>query len=105
MRVAGLILGLAVLMGQAPAWAAGRISPPPLRLAPPVPPPLPAPAPIVTLPRSDLAAQCRQDCAQAYYFCLSSEAPEACPGTWSQCRAGCAETGRSRAGSAEPPRP
>lgn len=33
--------------------------------------------------------RCRLSCASSYYFCLSSDAPDECPSSWSQCRAAC----------------
>lgn len=33
--------------------------------------------------------RCRLSCASAYYFCLSSDSPDECPGAWAQCRAAC----------------
>ena len=35
------------------------------------------------------AGQCRLTCAQAYYFCLSSDVGDDCAPTWGQCRAAC----------------
>jgi hypothetical protein len=67
--------------------ARGSMTPAP---ALPVAPPLPALlAPLATAPASD-PSQCRAACAQSYYFCLSTEVPENCPGDWGQCRAACA---------------
>jgi hypothetical protein len=35
-------------------------------------------------------SQCRLSCAQSYYFCLASDSPEHCPGSFSQCANTCA---------------
>lgn len=55
-------------------------------LAAPTPAPIapaPAPAPVQN------GGQCRLACAQAYYFCQSTDSPDECPSTWGQCRAAC----------------
>jgi len=61
---------------------AGTALPQPLPL-------LPSPAPITPASSSAQAGQCRLACAQTYYFCLASEAPDDCPSAWTQCRVGC----------------
>jgi hypothetical protein len=33
--------------------------------------------------------QCRETCAQPYYFCLASEAAASCPQSWSRCLTDC----------------
>ena len=35
-------------------------------------------------------SQCRLSCAQSYYFCLASDSPDHCPGSFSQCANTCA---------------
>jgi hypothetical protein len=41
---------------------------------------------------SDDGGQCRLDCAQAYYFCLSSDDSSSCGATWARCRTDCGST-------------
>lgn len=116
MRAAVLILSLSLAL-SAPAGAQTGLG---LRGAqPPVPPAattgapvLPAPAPftapseaaVASPPVSPLmsplpplpvdgAGQCRLDCAQGYYFCLSGGMADDCPAAWSQCRAACVVAG------------
>lgn len=59
---------------------------------PPAPQPMALPASVLRSPvpsRQATGRQCRLTCAQDYYFCLSTEAADDCPGAWSQCRAAC----------------
>lgn len=48
---------------------------------PPAPPALPA--------LGYDSDHCRSTCARSYYFCLSTERADDCPGAWGQCRARC----------------
>lgn len=50
--------------------------------------PLPAPLTPIAPPVQN-GGQCRLACAQAYYFCQSTDSPDECPSTWGQCRAAC----------------
>jgi len=68
--------GVAVL----PAPGLGLMSGIPAALPPP-PPPLPS--------IGYDSDQCRSSCARGYYFCLSTERADDCPGAWGQCRARC----------------
>ncbi|MFD1192197.1 hypothetical protein ACFQ27_16535, partial [Phenylobacterium conjunctum] len=47
----------------------------------------------VSEPRS-APAQCRQACAQEYYFCLAGDGTDDCAPHWGQCRARCDAPGR-----------
>jgi len=81
-----LALVLAVILASP---ALGQVRSP---VALPAPPP---PRETLFLPTSLIAplsretGQCRMDCAQAYYFCLSAGEPEDCGPSWGQCRATC----------------
>lgn len=104
MRAAVLILSLSLALaapaGAQPAKGLRGAQPPDTpatserTTAPAEPSALPDPAatammsPLPPLP-VDGAAQCRLDCAQDYYFCLSSDMADDCPGAWGQCRAAC----------------
>jgi len=97
MRRAALILSLSLAFA-APVGAQPAKGAQPLRGAQPAKQ-LPAPAPPAVslatpapMPPPDLAPEagrCRLTCAQSYYFCLTSDTPDDCPGVWSQCRAAC----------------
>jgi len=81
-----LVLVLALILAS-PALGQVRT---PVALPPPPPPRetlFLAPSLITPLARE--AGQCRLDCAQAYYFCLSAGEPEDCGPSWGQCRATC----------------
>ncbi|WP_374573466.1 hypothetical protein [Phenylobacterium sp.] len=101
MRRAVLILGLSfALVAPAGAQETPNKAPRKLQVVPAeprkaAPPPADETPPVVLLappapqaPALD-AGQCRLTCAQSYYFCLSSDTPDDCPGAWSQCRAAC----------------
>jgi hypothetical protein len=47
------------------------------------------PSPIASAPVGGAPQQCRQSCAQTYYFCLSSDDGGSCSATWGQCRSAC----------------
>ena len=90
MRRAALTLAL-ILAGP----ALGQVRTP--GALPPPPPPretllLP---PSLIAPLSRDTGQCRLDCAQAYYFCLSAGEPDDCGPSWGQCRATCGLTSNS----------
>ncbi|QUD87357.1 hypothetical protein [Phenylobacterium montanum] len=38
---------------------------------------------------------CRLACSHRYYFCLTGDSPEQCPGQWIECRASCGSGERS----------
>ena len=59
--------------------------------APPVRLTLPAPSPgaVPGAPPALDGDVCRRSCAQAYYFCLAADTPDACGPSWGQCRTGC----------------
>lgn len=66
------------------------------RPATPAPPPLDysaqslfLPAPIASAPVGGAPQQCRQSCAQTYYFCLSGGDGDYCSANWGQCRSAC----------------
>jgi hypothetical protein len=77
--------------------------------AAPTPPSLPilSPWPAPPGPTFEEALACRQVCAQSYYFCAAAEGTTDCPGSWSQCAAGCGAPDFSPAPVAfgEPPPP
>ena len=45
--------------------------------------------PMSPQPARPAPAQCRQTCAQTYYFCRASPYDSDCAGTWGQCAAAC----------------
>lgn len=47
------------------------------------------PAPIASAPVGGGPQQCRQSCAQTYYFCLSAGDGDYCSANWGQCRSAC----------------
>lgn len=77
---------------RVPSPSGGLRGPLGVEAAQPAPEPIVAPAPALRSPvptRQATGGQCRLACAQDYYFCLSTEAADDCPGAWSQCRAAC----------------
>jgi len=102
MRLA-LVIAILSLLGGGDAWAQSKPRPrtvpaAPAQRTPPQTPPGPAlpdlkavfmPPPVASSPVGGGPQQCRLSCAQSYYFCLSSDHPDDCPGAWGQCRAGC----------------
>jgi len=92
---AGAQQGFGLRGAQAPAaWAAASRA----QSAEPAPEQPQAANGVAALPTArldDPSAQCRRSCAQAYYFCQSSEWVDDCPGAWSQCTARCAASARA----------
>ena len=65
----------------------------------PLPPPIQSKAPLVFFasdaqPAARDVGQCRQGCAQAYYFCLAGGDASSCPETWTSCRSDCSRDSR-----------
>jgi len=47
------------------------------------------PTPIASAPVGGAPQQCRQTCAQTYYFCLAGDQQDECSASWGQCRSAC----------------
>lgn len=97
MRIAPLLLILALAAWPASAQQAlrGPVQPEPAQ--PPRPaaqPAEPLPALIAPLAQPPAADRCWLTCANDYYVCLSTETPEDCAPHWMQCRSGCAAATR-----------
>jgi len=65
----------------------------------PLPPPIQSKAPSAFFasdaqPAARDVGQCRQGCAQAYYFCLAGGDAPSCPETWTSCRSDCSRDSR-----------
>ena len=65
----------------------------------PLPPPIQSKAPLAFFasdaqPAARDVGQCRQGCAQAYYFCLAGGDAPSCPETWTSCRSDCSRDSR-----------
>jgi len=65
----------------------------------PLPPPIQSKAPLAFFasdaqPAARDVGQCRQGCAQAYYFCLAGGDASSCPETWTSCRSDCSRDSR-----------
>ena len=71
-----------------PAVAAPSTAAPPAPLTPGLDPRGPI-LPPVSGPVGGVAQQCRTNCAQTYYFCLSDGRADDCSTTWGQCRVAC----------------
>jgi len=79
--------------------AATVTAPAPAPEAAPLPPPIQSKAPLVFFasdaqPAARDVGQCRQGCAQAYYFCLAGGDAQSCPETWTSCRSDCSRDSR-----------
>jgi len=65
----------------------------------PLPPSIQSKAPLAFFasdaqPPARDVGQCRQGCAQAYYFCLAGGDAASCPETWTSCRSDCSRDSR-----------
>lgn len=77
----------ALLRGPLPASAPAAKAP--AKPKPAVAPTLAAASAAQSSLPADDGGQCRLACAQAYYFCLSSDETGGCGSTWVRCRTDC----------------